>query len=190
MVVPATPPLTDQVTVWAGLPVPLTTAVKAWVPPFATLGAEELTVTLVTVTVSVLPVTVTVTVAVPLCAVSTVEVAVTVRVAALSPAATVRRPAALMALPPLVGLTDQVTVWAGSPVPITVAAKAWDPPFTTLAVGGLTVTPETVGVPPPSLSQPVSTSAAVTTRATQIIVKLFLIIEFLLYIAFPYGIKA
>jgi hypothetical protein len=42
-------PLTDHVTVWAGLLVPVTAALKVWVPPLATVGAAGLMVTLVTV---------------------------------------------------------------------------------------------------------------------------------------------
>jgi hypothetical protein len=84
---------------------------------------------------------VTVTVAVPLFVVSTVEVALTVKVAALSSTATERTPAGLMAVPAPPPLTDQVTVWAGLFVPLTVALKVAVPPFATFAVSGLTVTP-------------------------------------------------
>jgi hypothetical protein len=75
-----------QVTLWAGLLVPVTLTVKAWVLPFATLGVEGLTVTALTVGAGA----VTVTAAVPDLPLSTVEVARIVRVAALSFAATVR----------------------------------------------------------------------------------------------------
>jgi hypothetical protein len=81
---------------------------------------------------------------VPLFVVSTVEVAVTVRVAALSLAATERTPPALIVVPTPPPLTNQVTVWAGLLVPVTVALKVAVPPFATLAVAGLTVTPETI----------------------------------------------
>ena len=67
---------------------------------------------------------VTVMVAVPDLVVSSVEVALTVRVEAVSPTPTVKRPAALMVeAPPLDPSTVQVTVCAGELVPATVAAK-------------------------------------------------------------------
>jgi hypothetical protein len=95
-------------------------------------------------------------------------------------------PSALIAVPELPPLTVQVTVWAGLPVPFTVAVKVWVPPFVTLPVAGLTITAVTVaggaaGSPLSLSPQLVSTSAAVTTRVAQSIVKLFLIIEFLLF---------
>jgi hypothetical protein len=139
------PPLTDQVTVWAGLLVPVTVAVKAWVAPFAKVTVAGLTVTEVTVGAP-LPGVVTVTIAVPFFVASTVELALTVRLTALSSAATDRTPAALIVVLAPPPLTDQVTVWAGLPVPATVALKAWVAPFATLAVAGLTVTEVTAGV--------------------------------------------
>jgi hypothetical protein len=46
--VPALPPFTDQVTVWAGLLFPCTVAVKGWVEPFFTFTSVVLMVTPVT----------------------------------------------------------------------------------------------------------------------------------------------
>ena len=105
-------PLTLQVTVWAGLLVPVTVALNCWVPPFATSAAAGLTVTPVT-TGSSPPPDVTVTSAVPDLVLSAPEAAVTVRVAAVSSAATVRvafKPVPLMAVSGLLcPLTLQVT---------------------------------------------------------------------------------
>jgi uncharacterized protein involved in propanediol utilization len=126
MVVPdALPDSTmDQVTLWAGLLVPLTVAVNGWVPPLATLGIEGLTVTVSTVGIWLLS-AYTVTVAVPDLLGSTVDVARTVRAVRVSSDATVRRPASLMVVPDALpdSTMDQVTVWAGLLVPFTVAVN-------------------------------------------------------------------
>jgi hypothetical protein len=135
------PPDTVQVTVWAGLFVPATAALKAALAPCATLADAGVTVTLATVAVPL-----TVTAAVPLFPASTVEVAVTVRDVLLSPAATVRTPPELM-LVPVLPSTDQLTLWEGLPVPATVALKDVVPPLAAVAVAGLTVTPVTVAAP-------------------------------------------
>jgi hypothetical protein len=78
----------------------------------------------------------------------TVDVALTVKTAALSPEATERMPPVLMVVPEPPPLTDQVTVWAGLFVPLTVAVKDWAAPLATLAVVGLTPTDVTVGFVP------------------------------------------
>jgi hypothetical protein len=70
------------------------------------------------------PPPITETVAWPLFVVSTVETALTVRVVPLSSRATNRVPSALIVVPELPPLTDQVTVRAGLLVPLTVAVKA------------------------------------------------------------------
>jgi hypothetical protein len=99
---------------------------------------------------------------VPLFAVSTVEVASTVRLVALSLVATVKTPPVVIDVPVPPPLTVQFTVWAGLLVPCTVALKVWFAPFATLAGEGLTVTlvtvaPSPVDVPPPKpSSQPVT----------------------------------
>jgi hypothetical protein len=98
----------------------------------------------------------------PVFVVSAVEVAITTRFVALSSAATARMPPALLTVPELPPLTNQVTAWAGLFSPLTVAVKAWVPPFATLAVAGLTVTDVTVGSPPPGSGHPVRTRASVT----------------------------
>jgi hypothetical protein len=141
MLVPVEPPVTVQVTPWSGLLVPFTTAVNCRVPPFATLAVAGLAVPPVTVGGT----EVTVTVAVPDLLVSRVEVAWTVKVVALSAAATVRRPVVLMLVPVEPPVTDQVTPWSGLLSPVTVASNCWVPSFSTLAVAGLTETPVTVG---------------------------------------------
>jgi hypothetical protein len=93
-----------------------------------------------------LPPPVIVTVAVPYLLVSTVEVAFTVKLVAVSLAATVKAPAVLMVVPETPPSTVHVTVCAGLLIPVTVAVKLWVSPFATLAVDGFTVTPLTVGV--------------------------------------------
>jgi len=155
ILVPAMPPVTDHVTVCAAPPVTVTVAVNSRVVPFCTLTVAGLTVTLVTVGEP--PPLVTVTVAVPDLLVSTVEVALTVKVVAVSPAATVRFPSVIL-VPVMPPVTVHVTVCAGLLVPVTVAENACVPPFCTLAVEGLTVTLVTVGEPPPP---PVTVTAAV-----------------------------
>ncbi|MDR0731436.1 MAG: hypothetical protein LBF63_07180, partial [Treponema sp.] len=75
------------------------------------------------------------------------EVAVTVRLAAVSPAAMVSSPASLITVPAPPPETAHVTVCTGLPVPFTVAVKVWAPPLPTLAVAGFTVTPLTVASP-------------------------------------------
>jgi hypothetical protein len=88
----------------------------------------------------------TVTVAVPDLEVSTVDVALMVRVVAVSLAATVSTPSVFILVSVLLfPLTVQVTVWAGLPVPVTAAVKVRVPPFATLTAEGLTATPVTVG---------------------------------------------
>ena len=85
---------------------------------------------------------VTVTVAVPDVVPSPLAVAVTVRVLAVSPSATVRRPVAEMVVPALLlPSTDQVTSSLTSPVPLTVAVNCCVLPASTFAVFGSTVTP-------------------------------------------------
>jgi len=69
------------------------------------------------------PTFVIVTAAVPLLAVFTVEVALTVTLAAVSPAATVKRPLALIPVPVPPPETVQVTVWAGLLAPLISALK-------------------------------------------------------------------
>jgi hypothetical protein len=85
-----------------------------------------------------------VTAAAPDLEVSTVEVARTVREVAASPAATVRRPPALMVVPVPPPSTVQVTNWAGLLVPVTVALNCWVPPLAMVGVAGLTETALTV----------------------------------------------
>jgi hypothetical protein len=140
--VPAPPPSTDQVRVWAGLLVPVTDAVNVDVPPLATLAVEGLTVTLVTVGTSFWS-PYTVTVAVPNFVVSTVELAFTVSVVRVSSEATVRRPPELIVVPAAlpVSTMDQITVWSALPVMATVAVNCRVPPLATPGVAGLTVTP-------------------------------------------------
>ena len=86
-----------------------------------------------------------VTVAVPLLLVSTVEAALTVRLAAVSLAATVKSPEAFIFVPLPPPETVHVTVWTGLLAPLTVALNCRVCPFITLAVEGLTVTPVYVG---------------------------------------------
>jgi hypothetical protein len=135
-------PSTDQATTWEGLFSPATSALNCWVPPLATLTDAGLMVTALLITEGV-----TVIAAVPLLEVSTVETARTVRLVRVSPAATVRRPEPLMMvwadLP--VSTMDHVTVWSGSFSPVTTAVNCRVPPLATVAVGGLTLTPVTVG---------------------------------------------
>lgn len=108
-----------------------------------TFAVAGLTLTLVTVAVNA----VTVTVAVSDFVVSTVEVAFTVSVAAVSSVATDRRPSLLMIVVFLLfPETDHVTVCAGLLFPATVAVKVCPPPCATLAVLGLTLTLVTVAV--------------------------------------------
>ena len=89
---------------------------------------------------------VTVTVAVPYMPLSPLAVAVTVRLSAVSSAATVRRPFADMEVPALTPpLTDQVTSWLKPPVPFTVALNCTVLPASTVAPAGLILTPVTIG---------------------------------------------
>ena len=77
---------------------------------------------------------------------SPLAVAMTVRLVAVSSAATVRRPSADMEVPALTPpLTDQVTSWLNSPVPLTVALNCTVWPASTVAFAGLTLTPVTIG---------------------------------------------
>jgi hypothetical protein len=122
--------------------VPVTVALKAAVPPFATLAVGGFTLTRVTVGTS----EVTLTDAVPFFVASTVEVALTVKDSAPSSAATAKMPPALMLVPAPPPSTDQLTLWAGLLVPLTVALKVWVPPFSTLMLEGSTLTTETVGL--------------------------------------------
>jgi hypothetical protein len=130
---------TLQVTVWAGLPVPSTVAVKVWVSPRLTVVELGVTATFVIVGDD------TVTVAVPDLLVSTVEVARIVRCPELSPAPTVRTPPLVILVPKLALSTLQVTVWAGLPVPSTVAVKVWVSPRLTVVELGVTATFVIVG---------------------------------------------
>jgi hypothetical protein len=109
--------------------------------PFCTEALEGVTLTLVTVGVGV----VTVTDAEPDFDGSTVEVAVTVKLVAVSDAPTDKMPEELMldAEPPE---TDHITVCAGLFVPETVALNACVFPFCTEALEGVTLTLVTVGV--------------------------------------------
>jgi hypothetical protein len=102
--------------------------------------------------------TVKVTVAVPDLEVSTVEVAFTVKVAAVSPAATVKSalPAFWVNVVPATWFPTsvQVTAWLTPSDPVTVAVNCALVPFGTDMVGGETVTVSTTtsgvgGVPPP-----------------------------------------
>jgi hypothetical protein len=88
-------PVTLQVTFVGGLLVPITVAVKVWDAPLATVGEAGLTLTLVTLA----PVELTITVAVPNLLVSTVEVARTVKLSVVSPAAIVNTPPVLITVP-------------------------------------------------------------------------------------------
>jgi hypothetical protein len=99
LILDAVPPLKLHVTVCAGLFVPETVALNACVFPFCTEALEGVTLTLVTVGVGV----VTVTLAEPDFVGSTVEVAVMVRLVAVSDAPTVKTPEELIldAVPPL-----------------------------------------------------------------------------------------
>jgi hypothetical protein len=117
-------------------------ALKAAVEPFARLVLGGLTLTLETVALTAL----TVTAAVPLFVVSIVDVAITIKPVALSSAATARTPPALIAVPALPPLTNQVTDCAGLLVPSTMALKAAVEPFATFAVGGFTLTEVTVAL--------------------------------------------
>jgi hypothetical protein len=128
-------PVTVHVTVCAGELVPATVAVNVWAPPCATLAVSGLTLTPLTVAGALA----TVMVAVPDLLVSTVEVALTVSVAAVSFAATVSRPAEEMLVPDT-PLTLHVTVCAGELVPATVALNCRVAPLITVAVDGLTLT--------------------------------------------------
>ena len=73
------------------------------------------------------------------------DTARTVRVSAVSPAATVRRPSALTEAPDPPPMTVQVTAWDGSLSPETRALNCWVPPFATDAEEGVTMTEVTVG---------------------------------------------
>jgi len=87
----------------------------------------------------------TVTVAVADFVVSIVEAALTVSVAAVSFADTVKVPLVAMLVPDTPPVTVHVTVCAGLLVPVTVAVNACVAPLSTVAVGGFTVTLVTVG---------------------------------------------
>jgi hypothetical protein len=134
-------PVTDHVTVCAGLLVPSTVALNCCVFPFSTEAVEGFTVTDVTVGGWGGDV-VTVTEAVPDLVASTVEVAFTVKLVAVSPEPTDNTPLELM-LEAVLPVTDHVTVWAGLLVPSTVALNCWVFPFSTEVVEGLTDTPVT-----------------------------------------------
>ena len=137
MVVPALLlPDTDQVTSSRKLPVPSTLAVNCCVLPASTVAAAGSTVTPVMVAGCV-----TVTVAVPDVMPSPLAVALTVRVSAVSPVATVRTPSSEMVVPALLPDTDQVTSLLTPPVPLTVAVNLSVSPASTSAVFGSTVTP-------------------------------------------------
>ena len=109
------------------MPVPVTAAVKVLVPPCATLSEPGLTVT--PVMTGTWAGSYTLTAAAPDTAGFAVDVAVTVRfTSAVSSAATVRRPFALMPVPvagtaPPVPVTVQVTSWGGLLGPWTAAAN-------------------------------------------------------------------
>ena len=135
-------PSTVHVTSCAGLFVPVTVAVKLCVVPLVTVAVSGATVTLSTVGVT--GASCTVTVAVPDFEVSTVEVAFTVSVAAVSPAVTVSSPLPSMVLP-VPPVTSHVTPCAGLFVPVTVAVKFCVVPLVTVTMLGLTVTLSTVG---------------------------------------------
>ena len=104
MVVPALLPDTVQVTSSLKLPVPITVAVNCRVLPASTVAVFGSTVTPVMVAGCL-----TVTLAVADLVLSPLAVAVTVRVVAVSLAATVRRPFSEMVVPALLPSTDQVT---------------------------------------------------------------------------------
>jgi len=140
MEVPVTPPVTDQLTVCSGLLVPATVAVNCCVLPLFTVAVDGLTVTLVTVGAG------TVTVAVPDLLVSSVEVALTVKVAALWPEDIVKSPLASIAVPVSPPVTDQLTVNAGLLVPFTVAVNCCVAFLSKVTDAGLTVTFVTVGL--------------------------------------------
>jgi hypothetical protein len=90
----------------------------------------------------------TVTVAVPNLLVSSVDLAVTVKVAAVSSAATVKCPLEVIVFPATPS-TSHVTVLfnaaSGSSRTVTVALNCCVPPGATIAVAGVTFTPTTVG---------------------------------------------
>jgi hypothetical protein len=138
MEVPEPPPSTLQVTVCGGLPIPTTVALKAQVCPRITVSISGITETPLTGVI-------TVTVAVPNLLVSYVEVARTIRLVVLSFEPTVSTPPGVMEVPEPPPVTLQVTVWAGFPVPCTVAVKVWVCPRITVAEPKFTVTFETVG---------------------------------------------
>ena len=85
-------------------------------------------------------VSVTVTVALAYLVLSTVEVAVTVRLVAVSPSATVSKPVALIVVSAMPS-TLHATVLSKAPVPETVAVKFCVVPFCTLVVAGEITTP-------------------------------------------------
>jgi hypothetical protein len=120
-------PSTLQLTVWGGLLLPFTTALNSWVAPFSTVADAGDTVTLLITG----PEAVTVTVAVPDLVESAVEVALTVKVAAVSFPPTVSKPDALMLVPLPPPLTFQLTLWEGLLLPLTTALNSWLPPFST-----------------------------------------------------------
>jgi hypothetical protein len=90
-------------------------------------------------------VAVTVTVAVPDLVLSTVDVALIVKVVCASSAATVKTPPVVILVPVAFGVsTDHVTPCPGLPVPVTDAVNVCVPLMATLTVAGVTVTVETV----------------------------------------------
>ena len=152
IVVPVcTVPSIVQVTSCGGPLVPATVAVNDRVSPLLISVVEGLTVTPVTVGIS------TVTAAVPLTEVSNVEIARTVKLARVSSAATVRRPAGEIVVPVCtVPSIVQVTSCVGLLVPATVAVNDCVPPLATSAVEGFTVTLSTVGISTVTVAVPLT----------------------------------
>ena len=136
-VMPSASQALNRIPVSAALACTVTSVPASYSPlplPFATVRANFST-----------GASVTVTVASPDLVRSSVEVATTVRVSAVSSAATVRRPSVVMVVPSLSPRTVQVTVWAGLFSPMTEAVNCCVPPCCTLAAAGDTVTFSTVG---------------------------------------------
>jgi hypothetical protein len=88
-----------------------------------------------------------VTVAVRLLLLSAVDVALTTRAVAVSSAATLKSPSALMAVSPSPPKTDHVTVCAGLLLPMTSAPNCSLLPFITVALSGIIVTLLTIDFP-------------------------------------------
>ncbi len=149
-VTPAYVPSSVHVTVCGGALVPVTVAVSCTLDPLATSGLVESTVTAVTVGGAV-----TLTFLEALTVVLALEVAITFRLVAVSPGATVSKPAALMAvLASIAPLTVQVTSCEGVPVPVTAAAN-WSvaPTPTELALPAAEMlTPVTTGIDPDTVT--------------------------------------